>query len=35
MDEIKLEKLRAAARDTSLIRSVWRALQMKLWAIMS
>jgi len=30
MDEIKLEELREAARDTSLIRSAWRALQMKL-----
>ena len=29
MDEIKLADLREAARDTSLIRSVWRALQMK------
>jgi len=29
MDEIKLEDLKQAARDTSLIRSVWRALQMK------
>ena len=34
MDEIKLEELREAARDTSLVRSAWRALQMKLWAIM-
>ncbi len=30
MDDIKLEKLREAARDTSLIRSAWRALQMVL-----
>lgn len=30
MDDIKLEELKEAARDTSLIRSVWRALQMKL-----
>ena len=30
MDEIKLEDLKQAARDTSLIRSAWRALQMKL-----
>ncbi len=30
MDDMKLEELREAARDTSLIRSAWRALQMKL-----
>jgi len=30
MDAIKLEELKQAARDTSLVRSVWRALQMKL-----
>ncbi|MFU8814398.1 MAG: amidohydrolase family protein [Pseudomonadales bacterium] len=30
MDDIKLEELREAARDSSLTRSVWRALQMKL-----
>lgn len=30
MDETKIEELKQAARDTSLIRSVWRALQMKL-----
>jgi len=30
MDDIKLGELREAARDTSLIRSAWRALQMKL-----
>jgi hypothetical protein len=30
MDDIKLEELKQAARDTSLIRSAWRALQMKL-----
>ena len=29
MDDVKLEQLREAARDTSLIRSFWRALQMK------
>jgi len=31
MDDSKLDELSEAARDTSLIRSVWRALQMKLW----
>ena len=30
MDDVKLEALKEAARDTSLIRSAWRALQMKL-----
>lgn len=30
MDDMKLEELKEAARDTSLIRSAWRALQMKL-----
>ncbi len=30
MDDVKLGELRQAARDTSLIRSAWRALQMKL-----
>ena len=30
MDDIKLEELKQAAGDTSLIRSAWRALQMKL-----
>lgn len=30
MDDIKLEQLKQAARDTSLIRSVWRAVQMKI-----
>lgn len=30
MDDIKLEELRQAARNASLIRSAWRALQMKL-----
>ncbi|MDZ7768600.1 MAG: hypothetical protein U5K38_05805 [Woeseiaceae bacterium] len=29
MDDVKLEELREAARDTSLIRSFWRALRMK------
>jgi imidazolonepropionase-like amidohydrolase len=29
MDDARLEELREAARDTSLLRSVWRALQMK------
>ncbi len=29
MDDARLEELREAARDTSLIRSVWRALHMK------
>ena len=33
MDDIKLEELREAARDTSFIRSAWRALQMKLWVV--
>jgi len=33
MDDIKLGELSEAARDTSLIRSVWRALQMKLWGV--
>jgi len=28
MDDIKLEELRQAARDTSLVRSLWRAVQM-------
>ena len=31
MDETALQELKEAARDTSLIRSAWRALQMKLW----
>lgn len=31
MDDIKLQDLKQAARDTSLIRSAWRALQMKLF----
>lgn len=30
MDDVKLEALKEAARDTSLIRSAWRALEMKL-----
>ena len=30
MDDVKLEALREGARDTSLVRSLWRALQMKL-----
>jgi adenine deaminase len=30
MDHNKLEELREGARNTSLIRSLWRALQMKL-----
>ena len=30
MDDIKLEELREGARNTSFIRSAWRALQMKL-----
>ncbi len=34
MDEIKLEEVKAAARDTSLIRSAWRGLQMKRWAML-
>jgi len=34
MDDIKIEELREAARDTSLIRSAWRALQMKFRVVM-
>jgi imidazolonepropionase-like amidohydrolase len=30
MDRTKLQELREGARNTSLIRSLWRALQMKL-----
>jgi len=33
MDDVKLGELRQAARDTSLIRSALRALQMKLWVL--
>ncbi len=29
MNRTKLEELKQAARETSIIRSVWRALQMK------
>jgi len=29
MDENKLEELREGARNTSIIRSLWRGLQMK------
>lgn len=35
MDEIKLEELKVGARETSLVRSVWRGLQMKLCELRS